>query len=82
MKPTVSDSSTLRRLGSSTALQLGIEGGKHARGLQHVAAGDAVEERALAGVGVADQGDRGHGHGLAALALLAAHAAHALPGQA
>ena len=35
-----------------------------------------VEERAFARVGVADQGDRGHGNGLAALALLAAHAAH------
>ena len=43
---------------------------------QHLRAGDAVEERAFAGVGVADQGDGGHGNRLAALALLLAHAAH------
>ena len=38
----------------------------------------AVEERAFAGVGVADQGDGGHRDGFAALALLAAHAAHGI----
>ena len=44
--------------------------------MQHLRAGEAVEQRALAGVGVADQGHSGHGNGLAALALLFADAAH------
>jgi hypothetical protein len=41
-------------------------------------AGQAVEERALAGVGVAHQGHRGHRHRLAPLPLLLAHPAHRL----
>jgi len=43
-----------------------------------VRAGEGVEERALAGVGVADERDGGHGDGFATLALLAAHAADGL----
>ena len=44
--------------------QLGIERGKHARRLQHLRAGEPIEQRALARVGVAHQRDRGHGNGL------------------
>ena len=76
MNPTVSDSRTWRRLGSSIARKLGIERGEHARRLQHLRAGEPVEQRALAGVGVAHQRHRRHRHRLAPLALLVAHAAH------
>ena len=62
--------------GQLNRAQLGIERGEHARRLKHLRPSDGVEERALAGVGVADQSDRGHRNGLAALALLAAHATH------
>ena len=76
MKPTVSDSSTLASAGQFNGAQLGIERGEHARRLQNVRAGEAIEQRALAGVGVADQRNGGHRHRLAALALLPAHAPH------
>ena len=56
--------------------QFRIERGEHARRRKHLRAGDRVEQRAFAGVGVADECDGGHGNRLAALALLAAHAAH------
>ena len=58
--------------------QLGVERGEHARGLEHAGFGERVEQRALAGVGVADQRDDRDRHGLAALALLAADAANRL----
>ena len=64
--------------GQLDCAQLGVKCGEHARRLEHMAAGDAVEKRALACVGVSDQGNRGNGNGLAALTLLAAHAAHSL----
>ena len=55
--------------------EFGIERGEHARGRKHLRAGDCVEERAFAGVGVADESDRGDGDGFAALSLLAASSA-------
>ena len=74
MKPTVSDSRTLRREGSWSCRSLGSSVANMRRRLEHAGLGEGVEEGALAGVGVADQGDDGHGDGLAALALLAADA--------
>ena len=61
--------------GQLDGAQFGIERGEHARRRENMRAGERIEERALAGVGVADEGDRGHGNRFAALALLAAHAA-------
>jgi hypothetical protein len=43
---------------------------------QHLRAGQAVEQRALAGVGIAHQRHRGHRNRLAPLPLLLAHPAH------
>jgi len=62
--------------GQLDGAKFGIERGEHARGREHLRAGDGVEEGAFAGVGVANQGDGGHGNSLAALALLAAHTAN------
>ncbi len=64
--------------GQLDSAQFWIERGEHARRCEHLRAGDGVEERAFAGVGVADEGDRGYGNGFAALALLAANAANGL----
>ena len=55
--------------------ELRVECGEHARGRKHLGAGDRVEERALAGVGVANQSNGRYGDSFAALALLAADAA-------
>ena len=49
-----------------------IERGKHFRGNQHVGAAERIEERRFSGVGVADQGDRPEGHGLARIAAQSA----------
>jgi len=65
----------LAAAGQLEGAEFGIESGKHARGCEDPGAGERVEERALAGVGVSDQGDGGDGNGLAALALLLADAA-------
>src|SRR5581483_4587674 len=43
---------------------------------EHLRTRERIEERALARVGVADQGHRRHGHGLAPLPLLLADPAH------
>ena len=56
MKPTVSVSRTSRPLGRRAARR-GIEGGEELVLGQDRRAGQRVEERALAGVGVADEGD-------------------------
>ena len=61
--------------GQLDGAQFGIERGEHARGRENVCAGEGIEERAFAGVGVANESDRGHGNRFAALALLLAHAA-------
>ena len=45
------------------------------RGFEHAGLGERIEQRALAGVGIADQRDDGNRHGLAALTLLVADAA-------
>ena len=66
----------LAAAGQLDGAQLGVERGEHPRRLQDLRAGQPVEERALAGVGVAHQRHRGHRHRLAPLALLLAHAAH------
>jgi len=55
--------------------QCGIERGKHACALQYAGLGQGIEQCRFAGVGIADQGNRGDGHGFAALALLTANAA-------
>ena len=72
MKPTVSDRRTRRRLGSSMARSLGSSVANMRDGREHLRAGDRVEERAFAGIGVADESDGGHGNRFAALALLPA----------
>jgi len=56
--------------------QFGIERGEQARGGEYLGAGDRVEERAFAGVGVADESHGGNGDSFAALTLLAADAAN------
>ena len=76
MKPTVSESRTLRRLGSWMARSFGIESGEHARRGEDCGAGELIEECAFPCVGVADEGDGGDGDGLATLALLSANAAN------
>ena len=68
--------------GQLDGAQFGIERGEHARRGKHLRAGDAVEERAFARVGVADECDGRHGNSFAALALLAAHAADTLQDRA
>ncbi len=78
MNPTVSDSSTLRFDGSSTAANRRIERGKHLRRRQYVGLGQRIEQRRFAGVGVADQRHRRDRHRLAPLPLLRANAAHVL----
>ena len=71
MKPTVSDKRILARRELQLA-QFGVER-EHACGSG--AASSGGEEGALAGVGVADQCDGGHGDGFTTLALLGADAA-------
>jgi len=51
----------LAAAGQLEGAEFGIESGKHARGCEDPGAGERVEERALAGVGVSDQGDGGDG---------------------
>jgi len=62
--------------GQFDGAKFGIERGEHARGREHLRAGDGVEERAFAGVGIADERDGGDRYGFATLALLAADAAN------
>jgi hypothetical protein len=57
--------------------ELGVEGSEHAGGLEHAGLGESVEEGALSGVGVADEGDYRDGDCFAALALLMADATDA-----
>ena len=66
----------LAAAGQLNCAQFRIERGEHAWRLQNLSAGQLVEERTLACVGVADQRHRGHRNRLAPLALLLAHAAH------
>ena len=61
--------------GQLDGAEFGIERGEHARRRENMGAGERIEERTLSGIGVADDGDCGHGNRFAALALLAAHAA-------
>ena len=61
--------------GKLDGAKFGIERGEHARGREHLRTGDGVEERAFAGVGIANESNGGNGDGFAALALLAANAA-------
>ena len=62
--------------GQGHSSRRGIEGGKELVLHQHVGAGQGVEERGFAGVGVADQGDDGDGLPLAALPVLPAVGTH------
>ena len=58
--------------------EFGVEGREHAGRFKHAGLGEGVEESALAGVSVADEGDDGDRHCLAALPLLMADAADAV----
>jgi hypothetical protein len=65
-------------LAAGRKLQLpkfGVESGEHAGRFEHTGLGEGIEEGALAGVGVADEGDHGDRDCLAALPLLVADAA-------
>src|SRR3984957_11093315 len=53
-----------------------VERCEHARRFEHTGLGEGIEEGALAGVGVADEGDHGDRYCLAALSLLMADAGH------
>ena len=55
--------------------QRGIEGGEHALAFQHTGVGQCIEQRRLAGIGIADEGDGSDRRGFAAPALLPADAA-------
>ena len=74
MKPTVSDRMMRRPLGSLHLAHGRIERGEHLVLGEHAGAGDAVEQRRLAGVGVADDGDDRIRHALAARAVQLARA--------
>ena len=70
MKPTVSETSSSRRSGSRTLPDERIERDEERVRRDRFAAGQRVEQRRLAGVGVADQRDRRHGGLLPPLAQL------------
>ena len=55
--------------------EFGVESREHAGRFEHAGLGEGVEEGAFAGVGVADEGDYGDRHCLAALPLLMTDAA-------
>ncbi len=76
MKPTVSDTRSSRRSGSRTLRTSGSSVTKSASDATASIAGERVEERRLAGVGVADERDRRHGTLLTPLAQLRAAAAN------
>ena len=77
MKPTVSDRMMRRPLASFTSRMVGIERGEHLVLGDHAGAGQAVEQRRLAGIGVADDGHHRVGHALAPGAMQLARAHHA-----
>ena len=78
MKPTVSDRMTVRAMRQPHAAQRRVERGEqHVLG-QHAGAGQPVEQRRLAGIGVADQRDDRKRHLLALGAVQVAGAAHLL----
>ena len=60
MKPTVSESTTLPGLGQPDAPRGGVERGEQLVRLVGLGVGERVEQRGLAGVGVADQRHREH----------------------
>ena len=55
--------------------EFGVEGSEHTGRFEHAGLGEGIEEGALAGVGIADEGDHGDRDCLAALPLLMADAA-------
>src|ERR1700682_5269136 len=55
--------------------EFGVESSEHAGRFEHAGLGEGIEEGALTGVGVADEGDHGDRDCLAALPLLVADAA-------
>ncbi len=69
MKPTVSDRMTRAPCGRASARKRRIERREQHVGFEHGGAGQAVEQRRLAGIGVADQRDDRIRHALAALAM-------------
>jgi hypothetical protein len=55
--------------------EFGVESSEHAGRFEHAGLGEGIEEGALTGVGIADEGDHGDRDCLAALPLLMADAA-------
>ena len=78
MKPTVSDRMTRRPDGRRSPRMVGIERGEQLVARGDLGAGQRVEQRGFAGVGVADQGDHRERHAPAGVAVQAAGAAHLL----
>ena len=72
MKPTVSVNSTSRPLGSARRRVVGIERGEELVLGHHRRSGQRVEQGALAGVGVADEGDDRNRHVPSAVAVVLA----------
>ena len=78
MKPTVSERIAFAPCGSVMARSVGIERREQHVGRHHAGARQPVEQRRLAGIGVADQRDDRVRHALAAVAMELAGALHAL----
>ena len=78
MKPTVSDSTAFEPCGRSDGANGRIERGEQRVLGEHAGAGQRVEQRRFAGIGVADERHGRIGHALGALPVQRAGALHLL----